>query len=48
MTCEEEMMTLGVKGLKLPEYKILQTITNNKRIQSVAHAVLPTWLKQQT
>ena len=48
ITSEEELMNLGVKGLRLPQHKILQAITNNKRIQSAAHDVLSTWFKQQT
>ena len=41
-------MELGVKVLKLPEFKIKSALYDNKRIQSAAHELLSAWLKQQS
>ena len=48
ITDEHELMQLGVKVLKLPEYKIRQASSNNNSIHSAAHDVLSIWFKQQT
>ena len=41
-------MQLGVKVLELPDFVVKSAVYNCKRIQSAAHEVLSTWLKQQT
>ena len=46
---EDELVSLGITGLKLPYHEVKKALTNHsKDIQSAAHEVLRTWLKQQT
>ena len=47
ITCESELVNLGVKVLKLPKFIIRAAIYNKKEIQDAAHEVLNTWLKKQ-
>ena len=39
-------MTLGIKGLELPDFKIKSALYDNKSIQSAAYEVLSSWRKQ--
>ena len=48
ITSEAELVDLGVSVLKLPEYTIDAALYDKKEIQSAAHKVLRTWMKQQT
>ena len=48
ITCESELVNLGVKVLKLPEFIIKAAIYNKNEIQDAAHEVLHTWLKKQS
>ena len=48
ITNGDELEELGIKTLKLPEFIIKSALYNHSRsIQSAAHNVLSTWLKQQ-
>ena len=47
ITCASELVNLGVKGLKLPEFIIKAAIYNKNEIQDAAHEVLHTWLNKQ-
>ena len=48
ITNGEELEELGIKALKLPEFIIKSALYNHSQsIQSAAHDVLSTWLKQQ-
>ena len=48
ITCEDELMELGVKVLKLSDFKIKSALHNKKPIQLAAHELLSTWFKQQS
>ena len=43
ITSDEELSTLGVKGLGLPAFDIQSALYDNKRIQPAAYEVLSTW-----
>ena len=43
ITSDEQLLTLGVNGLELPDFKIKSALHDNKHIQSAAHEVLSTW-----
>ena len=43
ITSEEELLTLGIKGLELPDFKIKSALYDNKHIQSAAYEVLSFW-----
>ena len=47
ITGEEELMDLGIKVLRLPEFVIKTALYNKKEIQPASHDVLSNWLKQQ-
>ena len=47
ITSEEELLTLGVKGLGLPDFKIQSALYDKKCIQPAAYEVLCTWQQQQ-
>ena len=46
ITGEEELLTLGIKGLELPDFKIKSALYDNKQIQSAAYEVLSSWRQQ--
>ena len=49
ITNEQELMELGVKALKIPDFIIKSALYNNRTsIQSASHDVLSTWRKQQS
>ena len=48
ITCDTDLMELGVKVLKLPECKIESAIFDKKEIQPAAHKVLRSWLRKQS
>ena len=44
----EQLMDLGIKGLKLPEFKIKAALYDHPNsIQTATHDILSVWLKQQ-
>ena len=43
ITSEEDLLTLGIKGLALPKFKIRSALYDNKHIQSAAYEVLSFW-----
>ena len=47
ITCQAELVNLGVKVLKLPKFVIDTAVYNKKEIQDAAYEVLGTWLKKQ-
>ena len=48
ITCESELIDLGVNVLNLPEYKIQSALYDKKEIPSATHKLLTMWLQQQT
>ena len=48
ITSEDDLVNVGVTGLKIPYHKIKSALTNHpKDIQSATHDVLYTWVKSQ-
>ena len=47
ITDEEELMDIGVKVLRLPEYEIQSALHDKKDIQPAAQKVFKSWLKKQ-
>ena len=46
ITNEEELVDLGLKALKLPDYKLDAASTNAPDIQQAAYKILQTWAKR--
>ena len=42
-----ELLDLGLKVLKIPEYKVDAALNNKKDIQLTAHKALTTWFNSQ-
>ena len=47
ITSESELMNLGIRVLKQPEFIIKTALYNKKEIQKATYEVLSTWEKQQ-
>ena len=48
ITCESELIDLGINVLNLPEHTVQSALYEKKETQSAAFKLLTTWLHQQT